>query len=78
MKKGDILVVQGAVVYTFLVTKQCLGVIEKNQNKIEAMIEKCNKKIVSEIKRIEKEKEGNSAQMIMDMQANLQRKKAMK
>ncbi|MBI2654426.1 phosphoglycerate kinase [Candidatus Woesearchaeota archaeon] len=45
MKKGDALIVQGAVTYTFLLAKEFLDVIEKRINEAESIIDEYNKKI---------------------------------
>ena len=45
MKIGDVLVVQGAVTYTFLLAKEFLSVIKENIKKTKFIIEDYNKKI---------------------------------
>ena len=45
MKSGDVLIVQGAVTYTFLLAKEFLNVIEENIKKAESIMEEYNKKI---------------------------------
>lgn len=45
MKEGDIIFVQGAVIYTFLITEEYLDVIEKKYDDMKYLVDDYNKKI---------------------------------
>ena len=78
MKKGDTIIVQGAVVYTFLITSEYLDAIGQNKDKIESVISDYNKKIEQETEKINKEKKQNTSQSISDMQTAMQKEKSEK
>ncbi len=72
MKKGDILFVQGAVTYTFLLAEEYLDVIEKNIKEIQKVIDNYNKKIKRETSKIK------DSQAALDRQELLQKEKSEK
>ena len=74
MRKGDIIVVQGAVTYTFLLAHHYLGIIEERLDRLEKTAEECNQRIQSESKRLKKE--NKDAQLIAENEAKLQTKKS--
>lgn len=76
MKESDALIIQGAVTYTFLIAKENLDAIERNMEKIEEIINLCNKKIEEETKKLENEKKPNASQLITDLQVSLQKEKS--
>ena len=71
MKSIDVLIVQGAVTYTFLLAKELLNVIEKNIKEAESTIEDYNKKIdkcpktdTENISKLQKEKSDKLKEII--------------
>ena len=74
MKESDIIIVQGAVTYTFLIAEEYLDVIEKNIGQIQNIIEDYNKKIKQETDRISKE--GKDASQTAQFQESLQKEKS--
>src|SRR3989338_2539604 len=74
MKEGDIIFIQGAVTYTFLIAEEYLDVIEKNIGQIQNIIENYNKKIKQETDRISKE--GKDASQTAQFQESLQKEKS--
>ncbi len=78
MKQGDVLVVQGAVTYTFLLIEQFIDSIKKNTSQIEKIIEDYNAKIESETAAITKEKKPNASDLITEIQGKFQKEKSEK
>ena len=74
MQKGDILVVQGAVTYTFLIAEEYLDVIEERLDSLEKTVEEYNQKIKSEAMRLKKD--NRDSQSIVDNEAKLQKEKS--
>ncbi len=70
MKEGDIIFVQGAVTYTFIIAKKFLDVIEENIQNVQDTIDIYNKKIKEESKKAE------SSQAAQEIQESLQRQKS--
>lgn len=76
MKDSDVLIVQGAVTYTFLIAKEYSKAMGRNIEKIDEMINFYNKKIEEETKKLDNEKKPNASQLITDMQVALQKEKS--
>ncbi len=76
MKDGDIIFVQGAVTYTFLIAEEYIDVIEKKINVIGAIIDQFNKKIKEETNRINKANKENASELVLRAQESLQKEKS--
>lgn len=76
MKEGDIIFVQGAVTYTFLIAEEYLDVIEKNLDEIQEVIQIYNKKIKEETERIKREVKENASEIALKTQEALQKEKS--
>lgn len=76
MRQGDILAVQGAVTYTFLLAKEYMDIIEKRTGKLESIIVRFNKKLKEEAERIKKEKKEGYPKSILDLELQIQREKS--
>lgn len=76
MKEGDIIFVQGAVTYTFLIAEEYLDVIERELDSISRIIESYNKKIKEESDRIKKEVKENASEAALKAQESLQKEKS--
>jgi len=76
MKEGDIIIVQGAVTYTFLIAEEYLDVIEKNLQEIQKTVDSYNKKIKEETYRINKEAKENASEIALKIQETLQKGKS--
>ena len=74
MHKGDTLVVQGAVTYTFLIAQEFLDAIEGKMDSIEKTIDTYNNKIKSDADKLKKEHK--DAQSLVDNEATLQKEKS--
>ncbi|MBI2660098.1 phosphoglycerate kinase [Candidatus Woesearchaeota archaeon] len=75
MRKNDVIVVQGAVTYTFLLAGHYIGEIENKIENALHIISQYNKKQDDESKRIKKENKDASA-LITEMQAKFQKEKS--
>lgn len=76
MKKNDVIVVQGAVTYTFLLANENMNIIGKKIRDALDVISQYNKKQDEEAKRIKKENNPDASTLITDMQARLQKEKS--
>ena len=76
MKQGDIILVQGAITYTFLIAEKYLGDIKKNINEINSVIGNYNKKIKEETDRINREHKENASEIAVKSQESLQKEKS--
>lgn len=76
MRKGDILVVQGAVTYTFLIAEEYLDVIEEKWGELEKTVGLYNERTRSEAGKLKKE--NRDAQAIVDNETRLQKEKSEK
>ena len=76
MKKHDVIVVQGAVTYTFMLAKTYIAAIEGKLKDALHTIGQYNKKQDEEAKRIKKENNPEASALITEMQTKLQKKKA--
>lgn len=71
MKEGDIIFVQGAVTYTFLIAEQYMDVIEKKYGEMSAVVNDYNKRIKQETERA-----GKEASQAAQLQESLQKEKS--
>ncbi len=78
MKKGDVLIVQGAVTYTFLLAKEFLDDIEKNIKKIENIIKDFNKRQKEESDKIKKNNKQYASKILAEKETQLQKEKSEK
>ncbi len=76
MKEGDIIIVQGAVTYTFLIAEEYLDVIEKNIDDIEKVIDDYNNKIKNETERVNKEIKEYASEIALKAQETIQKEKS--
>src|SRR3989338_2471514 len=73
MKEGDIIFIQGAVTYTFLITEEYLDAIEKKYNEMKLLVDNYNKKIKEETASA-----GKDASQAAQIQESLQKEKSEK
>ena len=78
MNEGDVLVVQGAVTYTFLLAQQYFNVIKNKIREAEDIIEDCNRKQKEETAKIKKENKSESSRILVEREAQIQKEKSEK
>ncbi len=76
MKKADVLVVQGAVAYTFLVAQEFIESIRANSQAAETIIANYNAKIKQETKAIKNDGAPNASERAADAQKKLETEKS--
>src|SRR3989338_1311257 len=76
MGKNDIIIVSGAVTYTFLLSKEYLGIIEKKMKEAEDIISFYNERKKTETEKIIKGGKKDSSQKASDNELKLQKEKS--
>ncbi|MBI2541672.1 phosphoglycerate kinase [Candidatus Woesearchaeota archaeon] len=76
MKKHDVIVVQGAVTYTFLLANEYINSIENKIKDAQKIIEQYNKQQEEEDKRLKKENNPDASTLMANFQAKLQKEKS--
>jgi 3-phosphoglycerate kinase len=76
MKKGDVLIVQGAVTYTFLLANKYLNLIKEKMEEIYPIVSEYNTKLKEETAKIKKEGQYGASKLIVELSSNLQKEKS--
>src|SRR3989338_2357086 len=76
MKEGDVIFVQGAVVYTFLIAEKYMEIIEQHLDELLKAIDGYNIKIKEETSRIKKEIKENASEIALKAQETIQKEKS--